>query len=351
MTEKSQAEKVAYWTGAYHYWKAKMGDVYPKEFGKPQAFEDDPTAGFYRKGIYEKEENKRAKRIGWEPVAIWWDGGKLFAVVGGNVVAAQTIWTHVCGNPISEETYRAVAERNEPWPDSYETVASILVENSSGSMLAVPDGATGASPHNVISDNIDESAQQLAKFAVIESDEQSSKARSLQQRFLDLRGEAKKHYDALNDPLLAEQRRIRAVWFPLRDRADEAAGKLRDAMGEWENTKRKAAKLAQEAADKVARKHAEAARMAAESNQPPPPAPEPVKTNVPPPSSQIRGGGGKAASVRVEMVVTAIDAAKVFEQFKDDPRVIEFLTDLAQRAVRAGIAVPGATTEERSVVR
>lgn len=335
-------------TDQYQYWKAALaGD-------KPKMFTDDPQPGFYRCGIYEKQPNKARKRIGWKPVAIFNAGSILAAVTNGSAETDRDkineLWSYVAGNPISEETYRAVAERGEPWPDSHETVPSIPVANSSAS-FPTPEGATGASPQNVISDQIDECTTQIIKYSKIESDEQSAKARSLQNRFLDLRGEAAKHYESANRPLLKQQKKLRETWFPLQDLADAGSTALRTSMGRWEDQKREAAKLAAETAERAAREHAEATRKAAEANQPAPPPPEPAKSNVPAPSTQIRGGTGRAGNVGTKKVVTAIDVDAVFKQFRDDPRMVEFLTDMAQRAVKAGLAVLGATVEEKADVR
>lgn len=361
MTEKTQAERVTFWTTGYNYWKAKMGGDVPKEFGDPQAFEDSPVAGFFRKGIYHKEKDKRAKRIGWVPVAVFKDpsAGAMVAVLDGKPVDGdelRQIWTHISGNPISEDWYRRVAEKGEAWPDSHEA------DNLAQAMTAddiirhpAPAGAKGTLPENIIADKLTECEALLPKYATIESDEQASKARSLQNRFLDLRSEAGKNYDAANRPLLDAQKALREVWFPLRDKADAASGQLRAAMGKWEDTKREAARRAaeetrkrQEQADRDAQ--FEKSKLGMVHNEPAPPV-EPVKPNTPPPAAQIRGGAGRAASVRVEVVVTDIDVMKVAEQFKDSPQLREFLMAMAQKAIRAGIPVPGATTEERSIVR
>ena len=308
----------------YSYWKAALAGE------KPKMFVDDPMPGFYRMGVYQKEPNKARKRVGWSPVAIFMAHGNLAAVVGDNRLVdnrdkLNELWSYCAGNPISEETYRAVAERNEPWPDSHETVVSIPVANSSMTM----DSPVTTTMDEQILAKIDVCWPALTPFQIIESDEQASKARSLQQRFLDLRSEAAKAYEEANRPLLEEQKRIRGIWFPIRDKADEASNRLRAAMGVWEDTKRKAAKDAAERAE----------------------AGQEGVSNVPPPSTQIRGGAGRAATVKVETVVVSIDVDQVFAQFKSSPQVVELLTKLAQKAIGAGIAVPGAVTEQRSVVR
>lgn len=310
-------------TNLYAYWQSALaGD-------KPKMYVDDPQCGFYRKAVYTKEPNKAAKKTGWKPVAVFVSNADLVAVVGSvddphHVITSDRdkineLWSYIAANPISEETYRAVAERGEPWPDSHETVQS----------LPVAPLMKKANDADTVNAAINDASAQIEKYAAIDSDEMSSKARSLQQKFLDLRSDAKKRYDELNDPLLAEQKRIRAIWFPIRNRADDGVAQLRDAMGRWEDEKRKAAKISAE--------RAEAGQV--------------VQSNVPPPSTQIQGGTGRAASVKVEIFVTSIDVDKVFEQFKTSPQVIELLTSLAQKAIRAGIAVPGAVTEERSVIK
>ncbi len=350
---------------AYAYWEAALRGE------KPKMFVDHPECGFYRMGVYEKQDGKARKRVGWTPVAIFPLGGLLTAVIGTGRSArtesdrdrVNDLWSYVAANPISEATYRAVAERGEPWPDSH--VASIPVANSS--MTLTPREAAAATDGTVvwnkghpeegqpigedefkrrksvmqamevddrpvqdkISRDIDEGLALLAGFGTIDSDEMAAKARSLQEHFLVCRGFAEKQYEAANRPLLDEQKRIRSIWFPIRDKADEGSNALRKAMGAWEDSKRQAAKVAAE-------------RAAAGQE---------VKSNVPPPATQIRGGAGRAASVRVEKIVESIDVEKVFAQFRDSPVVIECLTKIAQQAVRAGIDVPGAVVTERSIVK
>jgi len=318
----------------YTYWrKALAGE-------KPKMVVDDPQLGFYRSGVYVKEPNKARKRVGWSPVAIFYAHGGLTAIVDHNKLIdnrdkLNELWSYVAANPISEETYRAVAERGEPWPDSHEatTVPSIPVSNGTNveaSFVTVDIKEVKPSPLHVrIAAEIEAAAKLLEKYTVIDSDAAASKARSLQQRFLDLRGDAAKAYEEVNRPLLEEQKHIRGIWFPIRDRADEASNKLRAAMGAWEDTKRKAARIAAERAE----------------------AGQEGVSNVPPPSTQIRGGSGRAAAVTVKKVVTGIDIDKAFAQFRESADVRDLLMKLAQKAVDAGIPVDGATVEEKSVVK
>jgi len=329
----------------YTYWRDALAGK------KPKMFVDSPELGFYRKGVYVKEPNVRSKRVGWTPVAIFLNANKaLCAIIGPNGSdkiltdrdQINELWSFVAANPISEETYRAVAERGEGWPDSHDAAPALPDE---------PQPAADQSPAEKIAAALKADKALAVAYKAIDSDELASKARSLQNKFLEHRGAAGKAYDAANRPLLDEQKALREIWFPIRDDADAEIKALAAAMGRWEDTKRAAAKLAQEAADKAAREHAEAVRKAEEANKPAPPPPAEVKPNTPAPSAQIRGGAGRAASVSLQKFVTEIDAAKVFESFKTNAEVIELLTALAQKAIRAGLDVPGAKFEERSVVR
>ena len=90
---------------------------------------DTPECGFYRKGVYQRgiirkgvftpQEGANSRRIGWEPVAVFMNGDVMTGRVGDTDMtgdALNELWSWIAGNPISEETYRAVAEHGEAWP-------------------------------------------------------------------------------------------------------------------------------------------------------------------------------------------------------------------------------------------
>ena len=334
---------------SYSYWRDALAGK------KPTAYVDQPELGFYRKGVYRKEPNKRATRVGWTPVAIYIAGGALTAAIGGiNDRMCQILidrdqiaelWSFVSANPISEEWYRVVAEQGGAWPDSHD--ASSVPPPIAETIM----GATEPSSSEKIAAAVKADGALTGGYQGIDSDEMASRARSLQNSLLGHRSAAEKAYNEENRPLLDRQKELRGIWFPIRDEADAHIKTLAKEMGKWEDTKREAARRAQAEADKAAREHAEAVRKAEAANKPAPPAPPKIEPNTPAPAAQIRGGAGRAASVTVQKFVTAIDAAKVFEQFKGNAEVLELLTALAQKAVRAGLDVPGATVEERSIVR
>lgn len=320
------------------------------------------SLGFYRRPRKEPKVNAKGqnngqwKIIGYDLVAVTIMDGVFAIIINGHAAESRGEGDlNFLSNPISEEVYRAV-ERGEPWPDftvpnpvrnakqEADDEHAILAEEEAYNELKAKQ------PQIDLGERLSALTAEVDRFTKIESDEQSSLARGMQAKFLEIRGEAAGHYEAANRPLLEQQKALREIWFPIRDEADACKTEIGNALGGWEDTKRIAAKRAQEKADREAREHAEATRLAEEANQPPPPPPPVEKANLPPPSAQIKAPGVRAAKVKLQRIVTGIDLDKAFAQFRLAPEVSDVLFALAQRAVTAGLPVDGATIEERSKV-
>ena len=99
----------------YTYYRSALKGV----FGP--VHENDPQCGYYRM--------RRGRGGPWIPVAIWReatggdqnsaisDSGKLVCLVDGIERDPFEVWTWVCRYPVTYETYVAVAERGEAWPE------------------------------------------------------------------------------------------------------------------------------------------------------------------------------------------------------------------------------------------
>jgi|ERR1700761_656935 len=370
---------------SYALWRSRLAQVQagvtdPKKWPKELWPSTEPTeldVGCYRLPIKERklnaagQSNGQWKTVGFHPVMLGLADGEVMCQISHRIVGEDErneAWTSFVRHPITEEVWRAVAERGEPWPDfneihgtaALETYSAIqaartdvLVEEAEA-FLAQNDDSLVIPPQIAIKQRLDALKAELAAFPKIESDEQSSAARGLQARFLELRGEAAGHYEEANRPLLEQQKALRAIWFPLRDEADEAKTKLGEAMGAWEDVKREAVKRAEA---ETKRLQEQAARDAEWKGAEPgsiakvdPEHVAPGASNAPPPSSQIKAPGARAAKVKLQRIVTEIDVDKAFAQFKAAPEVREVLMSLAQRAVTAGLPVDGATIQERSKV-
>lgn len=363
----------------YTRWRQRLAGEKVVTYTEP----DEADVGFYRLPIKERKQNAAGqnngqwKTIGFKPVALFVQpaiDGALVCQIGAQVVdedRRNDAWTSFVRHPITEEVWRAVVENDQPWPDFQEPAtcdrcgghlganhACIpeppTFENGNPDIVMEPK-ATPIAPQDTIKQRLATLKAQVAAFAKIESDEQSSAARGLQAKFLEVRGEAAGHYETANRPLLDQQKKLREIWFPLRDEADEAKTALGDAMGLWEDVKRAAAKRAEEATKRLqeqAKRDAEwkGAEPGSIAHVDPEPV-KPVASNAPPPAAQIKAAGARTANVKLAKIVTEIDVDKAFAQFRLAPEVREVLMSLAQRAVTAGLPVDGATIEEKSKVR
>ncbi len=341
---------------SYERWKQRLAGEKVMTYTEP----DEGDVGCYRLPIKERKQNAAGhnngqwKTVGFKPVLLGVVNGELWCQIGNEVVSEDqrnNAWTSFVQHPVTEAAWSAAA-RGEGWADFTPPAAMVQVDESGvGEIMdAVADDRAFVAPQIAIKHRLDALKGELATFPKIESDEHSVLWRGLQVKFLEIRGEAADHYEKdfrpLNDQIVA----LRKIWFPLRDEADGAKTEIGNALDGWEDTKRIAAKRAQEKADREAREHAEATRLAEEANQPPLPPPPVEKPNLPPPATQIKAPGARAAKVKLQRIVTEIDVDKAFAQFKAAPEVREVLMSLAQRAVTAGLPVDGAVIQERSKV-
>jgi hypothetical protein len=291
----------------------------------------EPQSGFYR----QRQQGKDRQTQGpYEPVAYWKDegSGEQRCHVNGRQIDPQRaleMWPYVSKNPISAESYWHFID-NRKWLDE---------DAGAAAAAKGPEIDPATDPAGSLKAEIAAAKAGLDAYATIDSDEASARAQTLRSTLTGLSGKATKEYEALNRPLLDEQQRIQKVWFSLRDDAAAGADALRKAMGAWEDVKRENQKAADTAAAA-----ARAADPAAESAKP-------VASNTPAPATKIKGASGRAASVQLKKIVTAIDIDKAFQQFRDDPELYAFLLDLSQKVVNAGFVAIGATIEEKSDVR
>lgn len=291
--------------------------------------ENDPQPGFYRK------RNKHGNDL---PVAIWPEESGLVALAGNAPVDPLEIWTWVCSWPITEETYRAVAEAGEPWPGS-DPVVQEQVAGTGHNSGAVDEAEAFA-------DQVEAAEKGKDAYAKIVDDEQLAAAQSLRSRLLELKSEGEKKHKKEKEPHLEAGRAVDKRWLPVVKRAQAAADAIRASMGAYETEKLRKQRQAEAerlAAEIAARKEAEKNSAPAD----PEPAPEPVAAAPTP----IRGSYGRAASVSVVNVVTAItDQDALYQFLRNHPDLQNCMFDLAKRAVAKGHTVPGVTVEEQAKV-
>ena len=327
------------------YWRALAN---PHKIGDPAAdlavHDGYPQPGFYRRRFEDKRGMGagRGAISGFKPVAIFLINDELIALVDGHTAVPNMHWLQCCKNPVTKDAYDAAVTTGE-WPD---IPAEITAPEPEPDRHAI--GGNAPPETDSIKDMIEAVKSKLADYAKITSDDQMARAQSLRSRLLDLAREADKKRNAEKRPHLEAGKAVDAAWQPLVKDAKAAADALAAALGDYLTAKDRAAK-------EDARKAEESAAKASATGKLPP---DDAYTAPAPQPAQIKGGYGRAATVKAVKVVTEIadwDALWGFLKSAGiggtvHPELRDLMMKLAQRAVDAGNDVPGVTIEERKKV-
>lgn len=324
--------------------------------------EGEPMTGYYRA----RSKNKQTNVETLFAVAYWWHNGKCFCKVNGpGVVGVQptlvgekhermmSAWPYVSKEPVEFDVYQSVVAGN-PWPDQHVAPKAAPAEASTQPLDAgSPPSEAGAAdqpepeidntPQGSMRRELDNAKKGIARYvrvkpdgggveSLIVSDDMAGAAQSLRAQLLALSNSAKKAREAANKPHQDAIRANGVIWSPMETDAKQAADDLRDGpMKAWELHKR-----AQQAS---AIKAAEAASTASGATV------QPV-SNAPAPAAKIKGAVGKSARVEEIKIAVIHDLELVFQHFKANDQVRAILQGLSNAAVRAGIEVPGTTTDK-----
>lgn len=289
----------------YDYWRRKLAN--PQE--RIPVDQNDPQCGFYR-------------TKGGNPVAIWIDNDGLNIVANGILLMPEeyeTMWTHCAARPVTEDAYQHY-ENQGRWPDVDATLAGIGQNRMDSDLEGIIDDLA------IAADDYDE----------ITSDEQADRAQSLRARLLDRASEADKIRVAEKEPHLEAGRKVDARWMPWVKKAKTAADLIRMAIGAFETRKRAEARRIADEAERAATLGLS----------------RPDEAPAPAPRAQVRGGAGRAASVReVTVVDTVVDWAQLAAHYANRPSVQEAILKAVAHDLRDGHEVPGITTKRVADVR
>lgn len=333
----------------YQFWQDSLAGL------KPKMFVDDPMLGFYRKPVMQRDPKGNNKRIGWSPVAIFMDGETMTGRLGfashptdltGDPL--NEVWSYVAGNPITEDQYRAVAERYEVWHDSVLAGALTVpaanravtqADNSAPEVMTDKDHAAGID--NAIG----------AALKKIATEEDAAMALGSKNRISELRLAADKAGKALYDPPFREYKRLHGLWAPMVAKADTAEKAIQKSILTFRETERQ--RIVKEQAERIAQQQAideanERAAQRAIAKGEPEPEPDIVEIESPvahAPLAPTYGTRGIKEQVKT-FLDTVNDFDQVYTYFKNTPEMKTFLMTLATAAVKAGHTVPGTTTRE-----
>lgn len=360
---------------SFDKWRARLDGETVTTFLQPDA-EDE---GYYRKPITEPKLNAQGQRngqkriIGWEPVAYFIDRGKLCGVIGDrdmaiNEVFDESLWSWVVRYPISEELYRAVAERGEPWPDLAPATLT-EAEVNSNFIKAIQADIPAANREVAKSDNNPpeelpaevQHAQAIdsaigAALTKVTSEAEAAIALGSKNRIAELRLAADKAGKAIYEPIYRDYKKVQGVWSPIVARAVAAEGKLQAAILTFREFERK--RIAREQADAAAEAAAKqravdeaneaAAQRAIAAGKP---EPEPVVVEHPAPVQAAPAPiaptyGTRKLKEELKKFAVITDDVEVYRHFRADADLKALLEKLATNAIRSGATVPGATFRE-----
>lgn len=348
---------------SFDNWRMRLAGGKPSTFLQPQ-LEDE---GYYRKPLVEPKlgpngkTNGQKRVIGWEPVAYFVERGMLRGVIGdrdmaANEVTDETLWSYVCRNPITEELYRAVAERGESWPDLPEPVnhsveALVATVPAANREVERSDNQPPEEPAHIRHATAIDNAIAVAKDIKITTDDEAALALGIKNRLAELRLDAQKAGAAVYKPVFDEYKKLHGIWTPMVARAEAAEKTLNTSYLLFRQKQKLAADMAAAAAKKaqeeideaneraaqraIARGETEAAPVITEAPPGAVPAPSPVVATYRAPGQRATKEVEKWHFDGVE------DWDKLYGFLKDNEGVKAAMTVLAKAMVATGRDVPG----------
>lgn len=328
---------------SYAYWAAAINGE------KPKMVVDQPEPGFYRKGVYQRNEKGNNKRVGWTPVAIFKINGVMTARVGSETEGRDVtgddlneLWSYCAGNAITEGSWIEVARHGKPWPDAHDpnkNRPTLEATFKPGDATPSPEAFAKPTeyPEQKLARELGELAKGIPTYAKIDDDNLLSQAHDLRDKIKKIETSATKARKDEKDEYLKKGQAIDAKWRGVVTAAQERYAELSVPMNAWINEKLDAQRLRDEQEAKTKREHDDAV-------------PAPL-SNIPAPSLQVRSGGGaRASNVKTTKVVTITDEAAVYKHFAGSVELTEVLLKLATIAVNADLNVPGTTWKPQAKV-
>lgn len=347
-----------------------------KTFMEPDA-EDE---GYYRKPLVEPalgpngKTNGQKQLIGWVPCAYFLVEGNLCGVIGaGNDLRDMTddevkdggLWSWVVANPISYETYVAVAENGEPWPDHPKPVVSTPMNRLADNLGDINDALQG---RPVATDNqpVEPAAakkepETLEEFQAaiatvlknapadkITSIEAAAIAAGNKNALAEIRLKADKAGRAIYEPLFRNYQKIQKAWSPLPKLCEDQEKAIQREINLFQEAERVRLAAEQAAAAQAIKDEEERNQRAADraiANGEPEPEPEVTEIVVPTaiPAKITPTYGTRAVKQELQTFVTITDSLAVAKFFIANEKMQALLNELATNAIRAGVEVPGTT--------
>lgn len=343
--------------------------------------------GYYRKPLTIKDPSGNGKTIitGWVPVAYYLYDGKLVGDINGQAmsprdVTDEQLWSWVVSHPIEYDLYKAVVEHGAAWPDlptqtevefmgKVETFpvngGASFEEMERGKIVpAEPPldpierivGRDHNAPPEVLPEVEHATAIDNAIGAAptkVTNDGEAAIAAGSKNRIAELRLAAAKAGKARYEPLYAVYVAERNKWLPMIGRAETAEKNLQTTILSWRESERIRIEHLRQEAERLQREREWAAERAAQraiAAAQPEPAPVVEAVAPLPQMAPIEPTHGtRKVKEELKKFAVIVDDVEVYRHFSTNPDVRDLLQRLATMSIRAGMAVPGTTTEERLI--
>lgn len=331
---------------SYDKWKARIRGEKVETFLQPDHLDE----GYYRVPIIEgRTPQGRANVTGWVPVAYWLEEhgteSKLVGSIGERAMTDKELgdegrWSYAVQNPISYETFCAVAYEGKPWPSVART------ENQT------------ADPDHKEPETVEEHRAAIklivdtVKDMKIDNEESAAIWLGTKNTLATLRLAADKAGQAIYKPHYTAYKKAFDAWTPMVKASEQAEKRIETAYKQFQNERRLAAEAEQRAAEQARREEEERNQRAADraiARGEEPPEPE-VEEAAPPPAAPAPVAptvGTRSPKLELQTFLDQItDEAAVCAFFRGDPDLVAVLKTLAGRAIKKGQTVPGTTTRE-----
>jgi hypothetical protein len=298
----------------YDFWRRRLaGEVIPIHDGEPQA-------GFYRVRTRDKTS--------WRAVAYWFKDSAVRCRVGGDDIEEQRameLWPYASKHPITHEVYQAVTGGGA-WPDLHEAVTADRINSA---------GAVDEDSFDGLQDRIKDLARDAEKLIAAggaKSQDEADRASDLANRLGELHKKADTARAAEKKPHDDAAKAVQAKWLPVISTAEIFKVLKAAVITPFLVAQDKKRKAIEDAAR-------QAAAEAAKTGEPAP---------APPPAASVKAGSGgrRSVALRTVKVVAIADRAAVLAFFADNQMISDVLQQLAEKATRAGVNVPGVTVTE-----
>ncbi|MCM2294778.1 hypothetical protein NAC44_20845 [Allorhizobium sp. BGMRC 0089] len=295
-----------------------------------------PEQGYYRTRFKDKP---------WEPVAIWLEDGKWYAMRGDRQVDAADIWTWCCRNPISYEAYTKAIEGGG-WDDEPEAPA--IGHN-------LPSDPFEALQVEFASEK--EQAEAFLKKPITTKSD-ADRAAIWSKRLSTIAKKATDLHKVEKQPHLDAGREVDNKWRDLKEAPDALSKKLKrhlDAYLQEEARKERERQAAARAEAERIQREADAARVAAEQasarndNLAAEAAAEAERLAQQAAAAErdalarnaSAGRTGAKVSLRTFIFAEITDYDALLMVLKDRAEIREVVESLANRAARSGVELAG----------